>query len=313
VASLIDLCRIPAHEGEPKQAKPLLVDLARDTDERHPALIRSSSKENQMNSMSLLQGKHAVVFGAGGSLGAAVAREFAAEGAEVFLSGRTRSNVEDVAKHITTEAGDAHAAVIDALDNTAVNDYMDDVARQAGKIDIVYNATGPRAREYGNGKPAVELTVEEFMRPTVTVLKSNFITARAAARHMVQQHSGVILFVAGSPSRGHVPGATAIGSAFGALENLTENLAIEVVPSASELSVFAGWQTSTVDRFRIRWARWLASSTSRWIKRSRRLRSRTSSRFRPRSPTQPERPRCSRRTAPACGPEPWSMQPLERH
>jgi NAD(P)-dependent dehydrogenase (short-subunit alcohol dehydrogenase family) len=138
--------------------------------------------------------------------------------------------VEDVAKHITTEAGDAHAAVIDALDNTAVNDYMDDVARQAGKIDIVYNATGPRAREYGNGKPAVELTVEEFMRPTMTVLKSNFITARAAARHMVQQHSGVILFVAGSPSRGHVPGATAIGSAFGALENLTENLAIEVGP-----------------------------------------------------------------------------------
>ncbi len=50
---------------------------------------------------NILQGKHAVVFGAGGSIGAAVAKEFAAEGAEVFLAGRTKSNVEEVARQIT--------------------------------------------------------------------------------------------------------------------------------------------------------------------------------------------------------------------
>jgi NAD(P)-dependent dehydrogenase (short-subunit alcohol dehydrogenase family) len=74
----------------------------------------------------------------------------------------------------------------------------------------------------------VDLKIEEFMLPLITIVKSQFITARAASRQMVKQHSGVIIFVTGSPARGHVPGATAIGAAFGAIENLTENLAIEV-------------------------------------------------------------------------------------
>ena len=47
---------------------------------------------------------------------------------------------------------------------------------------------------------------------------------------MVKQHSGVIIFVTGSPARGHVQGATAIGAAFGAIESLAENLAVEVSP-----------------------------------------------------------------------------------
>ena len=67
--------------------------------------------------------------------------------------------------------------------------------------------------------------------PLTTMVKSRFITARAAARHMIKQHSGVIIFVTGSPARPHVPGATAIGTAFGAIENLTGNLAFEVSPS----------------------------------------------------------------------------------
>lgn len=121
-------------------------------------------------------------------------------------------------------------AVIDALDDAAVNNYMDEVVRQSGCIDIVYNATGPLAREYGNGKPAIDLSIQEFLVPATTVLNSNFITARAGARHMLNKQSGVILFVTGSPARGHVPSATAIGAAFGAIEGLTENLAIEVGP-----------------------------------------------------------------------------------
>jgi NAD(P)-dependent dehydrogenase (short-subunit alcohol dehydrogenase family) len=184
-----------------------------------------------MSSSQLLNGKHAVVFGAGGSIGAAVAKEFAAEGAQVFLAGRTRSNVEDVAQQIAATGGRAHAAVTDALDDSAVNEYIDRIARHAGTIDIVFSAVGPLVHEYGNTKSATDLTIDEFMMPLTTVVKSQFITARAAARHMVKQHSGVIIFLTGSPARGHVAGATAIGTAFGAVESLTENLAIEVSPS----------------------------------------------------------------------------------
>ncbi len=183
-----------------------------------------------VNSSQILAGKYAVIFGAGGSIGAAVAKEFAAEGAQVFLVGRTKPNLEDVAKQINASGGAAQAAVLDTLDDVAVNRYIDGIVAQTGKIDIVLDVTGPLAKEYGNGKTAVDLPVEEFMVPLSTMVRSRFITARAAARHMVGQKSGVIIFVTGSPARPHVPGATAIGAAFGAIENLTGNLAFELSP-----------------------------------------------------------------------------------
>jgi NAD(P)-dependent dehydrogenase (short-subunit alcohol dehydrogenase family) len=179
----------------------------------------------------ILENKSAVVFGAGGSIGKAVAKEFAAEGARVFLAGRTKAGLETVAKQITADGGEARTAAVDALDDAAVNRYLDDVAKQAGKIDVLVDLTGPLSSEYGNGKAAVELPVDEFMTALTTIVKSHFITARAAARHMVNQKSGVIIFVTGSPARPHVQGATAIGAAFAAIENLTGNLALEVSPS----------------------------------------------------------------------------------
>ena len=74
-----------------------------------------------MSDSQMLQGKRAVIFGAGGSIGAAVASEFAAEGAEVFLAGRTRSNVEAVAQRIGKAGHRAHAAVIDAVDPEGID------------------------------------------------------------------------------------------------------------------------------------------------------------------------------------------------
>ena len=183
-----------------------------------------------MSSNQILKGKTAVVFGAGGSIGAAVAKEFAEEGARVFLAGRTKAGLDAVAKQITAAGGEAQTTVVDALDDAGVNQYLDDVAKQAGKIDILIDLTGPLASEYGNGKVAIELPVDEFMVPLTTIVRSHYITARAAVRHMINQKSGVIIFVTGSPARPHVPGATAIGAAFSALENLTMNLAFEVSP-----------------------------------------------------------------------------------
>src|SRR5262245_15029637 len=183
-----------------------------------------------MTASQLLRGKNAVVFGAAGSIGSVVAKEFAAEGAVVYLSGRSKPGLEEVAQHITADGGNARVAVVDAEDASAVDAYVDGIAREAGSVDVVFNAIGPRVREYGNGKPATQVTVDEFMVPLTTLMKSQFITARAAARRMVEQRSGAILFVTGSPARPHGPGATAIGAAFGAIENLTRSLAQDVSP-----------------------------------------------------------------------------------
>jgi 3-oxoacyl-[acyl-carrier protein] reductase len=180
-----------------------------------------------MNDIPILKDKRAVVFGAGGSIGAAVARRFGAEGAEVFLAGRTESALDAVTRQVTESGGQASYAVVDALDDSAVDKYLDQVVEQAGGIDVEFNATGPRISHYGNGKPAVDLPVAEFAMAQ-TVLTSQFITARCAARRMVRQGSGVIIFLTGSPARPHLPGTAGIGAAFGGIENLMRAMALEL-------------------------------------------------------------------------------------
>ena len=108
--------------------------------------------------------------------------------------------------------------------------YLDRVAQEVGSIDILLNVMGPQAKDYGNGTSTMELPLEQFLLPLSTLVPSQFITARAAARHMVRQHSGVILFVTAIPVRG-ISNATAIGSAFGAMESLLRCLATDLGPA----------------------------------------------------------------------------------
>ncbi len=183
-----------------------------------------------MTHTPLLTHKHAVIFGAGGAIGTAVAKEFAAQGATVFLSGRRLAAVEQVAQDIQKDGGIAHAAGVDALDEETVQWYLDRVAKEAGSIDILLNATGPQANDYGNGTSTLELPRWQFLLPLNTMVPSQFFTARAAARHMVRQHSGVILFVTATPARG-LPNAIAIGTAFGAMEALLRCLAADLGPA----------------------------------------------------------------------------------
>src|SRR5262245_36523304 len=98
----------------------------------------------------LLQDKVAVIFGAGGSIGSQMARELAHEGAAVFLSGHHLGPVEKVAQEIRAANGTAEAAEVDALDEPAVQAYLDCIAQEMGRIDILLNITGPQPKEYGN-------------------------------------------------------------------------------------------------------------------------------------------------------------------
>src|SRR5215475_2743124 len=100
----------------------------------------------------------AVVFGAGGSIGAAIAKEFAAEGARVFLAGRTKASLQAVAKQIVADGGDAQTAVLDVLEDASVSQFVEGIVKQAGRIDIVVDVAGPLAKDYGNGKNAVDLS-----------------------------------------------------------------------------------------------------------------------------------------------------------
>jgi 3-oxoacyl-[acyl-carrier protein] reductase len=120
---------------------------------------------------------------------------------------------------------------VDALNETAVNAYLEDVVNQTGKVDIVFNAMGLQPDAYDNGKATTEISYEKFMIPMTTYTASNFLTARAAARHMLTRHLGVVLFLTGTPSKGVAPNLAASGTAFGAVEALTRCLAAEWSPS----------------------------------------------------------------------------------
>src|SRR5215208_146028 len=89
----------------------------------------------------LLENKNAVIYGAGGVIGGAVARKFAHEGARVFLAGRTREKLDAVAEGIEAAGGSAEVAVLDALDEGAVDEHADAVVSQAGSIDVSFNLT----------------------------------------------------------------------------------------------------------------------------------------------------------------------------
>ncbi len=169
----------------------------------------------------LLQNKNAVIYGASGGIGGAMARAFAADGARVFLTGRTSEKLDALA----AEIGDAaEVATFDATDKRAVDEHADAVAAQGGlhvSVNVIAHPTK-------HGTPMVEMDVDEFLQPVEQAVRSNFLTTAAAARHMKKQGDGVILFFGGhgDPVRDYYLGGTQV--AFEALESMRRQLSAEL-------------------------------------------------------------------------------------
>jgi 3-oxoacyl-[acyl-carrier protein] reductase len=175
----------------------------------------------------LLDSKNAIIYGGGGAIGGAVARAFAREGARVFLAGRTRERLEEVAAEIRSAGGVAHTAEVDALDGKAVDEHAGAVAAEVGGIDISFNLIS-----HGDvqGTPMAEMALEDYERPVVTAVRTMFLTTRAAARHMIRQGSGAILVFGGEgdPPRGYNLGG--LQTAFHAMEAMRRQLSSELGP-----------------------------------------------------------------------------------
>ena len=174
----------------------------------------------------LLKNKNAVIYGAGGAIGSTVAKAFAKEGAKVFLTGRNLASVGATAKDIVAAGGAAEAAQVDALDERAVEEHIAAVVKKAGTIDVSFNAIGIPQPGI-QGIPLAELAVESFMAPITTYMRSHFLTARAAARRMVEKRSGVILMHTPEPARLGLPLVGGMGPAWAAMEGFNRNLSAE--------------------------------------------------------------------------------------
>jgi len=175
----------------------------------------------------LLEKKNAVIYGAGGAVGGAVARAFAREGARVFLTGRTQAPLDIVAHDIAQSGGVAETAQVDAFDQQAVERHLADVIQRAGSIDVSFNAI---SIPYQQGEFLTEMTLEQFTPPITEVMRTQFITTTAAARHMIQQRAGVILAITATPARQPIPQSGNFGVSCAAIENLCLQLAAELGP-----------------------------------------------------------------------------------
>lgn len=174
----------------------------------------------------MLDDRVAIVYGAG-SIGSAVARVFAAAGAQVHLASRTEARLDSVASEIRGTGGDVRTAVVDALDSTSVGRHADRVAAEAGHIDVCFNLIS-----HGDvhGTPLIDMDLEDFVRPVDSIVRSTFITSQATARHMVRRGAGVILIFGGEgePMRDYSLGGTLV--AFHAQETMRRQLATELAP-----------------------------------------------------------------------------------
>jgi 3-oxoacyl-[acyl-carrier protein] reductase len=172
-----------------------------------------------------LQYKNAVIYGAGGSLGGAVAKAFAAAGATVYLTGHRIGPVQKTTDDILAAGGKAIADVVDAYDEQAIERHLEKITRQAGTVDISFNAV---ATEVVQNIPLVDMTVTDFMNPVTFMMQTRFLTAKAAGKIMMKQGSGVILSLTATPGGIGYPYTGGFGAVCSAIESFSRNLASEL-------------------------------------------------------------------------------------
>ena len=171
----------------------------------------------------LLENRMAVIYGAGGAIGGAVAQAFAREGAQAFLTGRRLAPLERVATEIKRAGGAARVAQVDALDEAAIERHLDQVVEEVGGVDISFNAVGFNEVQ---GVPLVDLSLNDFQLPIVSWSRTVFLTSRGAARRMTKRGSGVILTV--MPAAAGTGLASGFGAACATVDSISRTLAAEV-------------------------------------------------------------------------------------
>ncbi|MFC4874833.1 SDR family NAD(P)-dependent oxidoreductase [Negadavirga shengliensis] len=173
----------------------------------------------------LLQNKNAVIYGAGPSLGGAIARSFADAGAKVFVTHKRMDAARKVADDINSQGGMAEAGEVDALDAEAITTHLNTVKQKAGSIDISFNAIGLQDTQ---DIPLTEMTLADFQRPIHIAMQTQFLTATAAARIMTGQNAGVILSLTATPGGIGYANVGGFGPACCAIESFSRNLATEL-------------------------------------------------------------------------------------
>ena len=170
-----------------------------------------------------LKGKAALVTGAGGGLGSAIAKRYAAEGASVLCSDRDLASAEKTVSAIEAAGGEAHALRADVAEPDECVAQVEETVRHYGRIDILVNNAGVALHRL-----ALDTDVDAWERVLRINLTGSFLTAQAAAKHMIAQGGGRIVQLGSiSGQRGNM-GGIAYGASKAAVMHVCKVLAVEL-------------------------------------------------------------------------------------
>ena len=171
----------------------------------------------------LLQGKIALITGSGRGIGRAMARLFAKEGASVFLTARTESELAGTSKEIEADGGKAAFVTADLTKAEDAEKVVAAARAKFGRVDILVNNAG----HYGPVVPVEEYPLEEFDKVIAVHLRAAFLLSKLVAPEMYGRKSGVILNISSLSAKSAFGWGSAYAAAKAGLLGLTRVMAAE--------------------------------------------------------------------------------------
>lgn len=197
--------------------------------------------------MASLDGKVAVVTGASRGIGKGIALALAAEGATVYVTGRTVTageyplpgTVGETAAECDARGGRGIAVQVDHADDAQVAALFDQVQREQGRLDILVNNAFALPEDLTEKKPFWEKPLSNWQMVDVGV-RSNFVAAWHAAKIMTPQKSGLIVAISGYVGVTYTYGVV-FGTCKSAVDRMARDMAIELQPHGiASLSLWQG-------------------------------------------------------------------------
>ena len=182
-----------------------------------------------------LEGEKVIVTGGGTGIGKAIALEFAGAGADIAICSRNIQNIEKVRDEIIALGRDSMAVSMDVRVKEDVDNMVQQVIDEFGRIDILVNNAGTN-----RPTPVLDLTEDTWNLILDTNLKGLFFCTQAVARHMVKQKSGKIINISSTASMGaNEPGQAAYAASKTGVNAFTKACAREFGPYGVNVNAIA--------------------------------------------------------------------------